>query len=77
MVNEQAERAAGVFRGKVDLSANATRHPHNARIGCHAWTITAGASEVRLRGKACEAAKAAGDRNQRLVDVVAALPTHP
>ncbi len=42
MVDEQAERAASVIGDEVDLCANATGHPHDARIGCPGGTITAG-----------------------------------
>ncbi len=39
VVNEQAERAGGVLASKVDLGANATRHPHDTRAVCHTPTI--------------------------------------
>src|SRR5260370_25896359 len=35
VVNEEAEGAVGVIADEVDLRADATRHPHNLRLGGH------------------------------------------
>jgi hypothetical protein len=61
VVDEQAERAGGVLAGQVDLGANATGHPHDARGVCHGPTIPVrGPARTTAWGSAGIAPSAAG-----------------
>jgi hypothetical protein len=54
IVHEQAERAACVLRGQVDLRADAAWHPYDPRVSCHALTITVGGYRKLARVRATE-----------------------
>jgi hypothetical protein len=67
VVDEQAEGVIGVFGGEVDLGANATGHPHHARLATHAYTLAIAQGETTVASGAEMAIAGAAAPRRRIV----------